>query len=570
MPASIPMIDRRSIPSVAIIGNDAVLVAAPATPVQLSHACLRYGFSIAVPASWGDELVAAEALRQLALRHKGPVVMCVCPYARSRLLAPGPDLEPFLVSLASPPVATGRYLRSVYGEHGVHLTYIGSCPSGADPVFDARLTPDAFLADLAEHGIALSEQPLVFDSIVPPDRRRWCSLPGGVPSPEMLGSDADARTLVEIERDDVSTDLVQHIITREHVLLDLAPSLGCACSGAIGSLAPRSARAAVAALEPPRAPGPVIDPTVAVSLEAPPPPTVPAAPSISPPRSATGSSEDLLERRLDEILGTQVSRAPVDRELEAELEAELDADIAEVLVVGRAAVEQSAPSPDPTIHDELRLDVAATAAEASEHDRQIGTGGLEPSTYSVRRRTPPATPSRYSGTGVPKAMSTTGRPLPRAYVAKRRTPSMGIPTIDEPADSVAVEASPPAAGETPPDMNAAVVVDRPPTDAASAQPESVRPVAPVHNAVEFSVTLTDESPGTDDQALADDPAVVQEPPIEPRAEAPMEPEVPPVPPMPDTGITGRGAATSNQCAFRILMFAVLLAFAVVVLYTLRS
>jgi hypothetical protein len=553
-----------------------VLVAAPATPVQLSHACLRYGFSVAVPASWGDELVAAEALRQLASRNKGPVVMCVCPYARSRLLTPGPDLEPFLVSLASPPVATARYLRTAYGEHGVHLTYIGSCPSGADPVFDARLTPDAFLADLAEHGIALSEQPLVFDSIVPPDRRRWCSLPGGVPSPEMLGSDADARTLVEIERDDVSTDLVQHIITREHVLLDLAPSLGCACSGAVGNLAPRSARAAVAALEPPRAPGPVIDTTVVVSLDVPPMPTALAAPSISPPTSASESADDLLERRLDEILGTQVSHAPVDREIEAELEAELDADIAEVLAVGRAAVDSlaaSATRPDPGTHDEQRLEVAATAAEVSEHDRQIGTGGLESPTYSVRRRTPPATPSRYSGTGVPKAMSTSGRPLPRAYVAKRRTPPMGIPTIDEPPHSVAAEASPPTGDDAPPDT--ANPVDTPATDVASAESEIVGQVAPAHNAVEFSVTLTDEPPVTNDQPLADDPVVVQELPIEPRSGAPTEPEAAPLPPTSETAVTGRGGGTAaaaipNQRVLRILLFAVLLAFAAVVLYTLRS
>src|SRR3954452_4999807 len=86
LPASTPTVDRRSIPAVAIIGNDAVLAAAPATPVQLSHACLRRGFSVAVPASWGDELIAAEAMRKLASRDKGPAVMCVCPYARSRLL----------------------------------------------------------------------------------------------------------------------------------------------------------------------------------------------------------------------------------------------------------------------------------------------------------------------------------------------------------------------------------------------------------------------------------------------------------------------------------------------------
>jgi hypothetical protein len=254
---------------VAIIGNDAVLAAAPATPVQMAHACLRRGFTVAVPASWGDELVAAEAVRRLAARERGPAVMCVCPFVRSRLLAPGPDLAPFLVSLVSPPVATARYLRAAYGEHGVHITYIGGCPSAEDPSIDERLTPDAFLADLAEQGIALSEQPLVFDSIVPPDRRRWCSLPGGAPTAEILWGDSDTRTLVEIDRDDVSTDLAQHIITHEHVLLDLAPGLGCVCSGAIGSLPSRSARAAVTAVEPPRALKPVIDPAPMVSLDVP-------------------------------------------------------------------------------------------------------------------------------------------------------------------------------------------------------------------------------------------------------------------------------------------------------------
>ena len=49
-----------------------------------------------------------------------------------------------------PPIATARYLRAVYGEHGVHITYIGGCPSADDATIDARLTPDAFLADIAE------------------------------------------------------------------------------------------------------------------------------------------------------------------------------------------------------------------------------------------------------------------------------------------------------------------------------------------------------------------------------------------------------------------------------------
>ena len=100
-------------------------------------------------------VIAAEAMRKLASRDKGPAVMCVCPYARSRLLTPGPDLGPFLVSLVAPPVATARYLRAVYGESGVHITYIGSCPSANDPAIDERLTPDAFLADRAAARVRL-------------------------------------------------------------------------------------------------------------------------------------------------------------------------------------------------------------------------------------------------------------------------------------------------------------------------------------------------------------------------------------------------------------------------------
>jgi hypothetical protein len=97
----------------------------------------------------------------------------------------------------------------------------------------------------------------------------------------------------------------------------------------------------------------------------------------------------------------------------------------------------------------------------------------------------------------------------------------------------------------------------------------------VHNVVEFSVTLTDEAPVADDQALADNPVVVREPPIEPRTRAPTEPEAPPLPPTSAAGIAGRGGGTATAAApkqgvLRVLLFVVLLAFAVVVLYTLRS
>jgi hypothetical protein len=467
-------------PTVAIIGNDAVLAAAPATPVQLAHACLQRGFTVAVPASWGDELVATESVRRLASRERGPAVMCVCPFVRSRLLTPGPDLAPFLVSLVSPPVATARYVRAAYGDTPVHVTYIGSCPGADDAAIDERLTPDAFIADLAEHGVALGEQPLVFDSIVPPDRRRWCSLPGGVPTAEVLWSETDTRALIEIDPDDVSTDLAQHIITREHVLLDLAPSLGCACSGAVGSLPPRSARVAVTSLEPPRALGPIMDQGVVVSLELPVRRESPAQSEpvtgtpATPPEASAASHSERSHDVLDEMLGTR-STATVD-DFEIELEAELDADLASGLMgpVASAVLEASiVAAPQPTIAPaptsalvvevaaptdvQIRIEVQTEVAPSIEQSDAGDSVGHDAPPDRARRHGPVTGVTRYPAAAIPRANVGTGRPLPRAYIAKRRTPTAGFP---------AVVATPPASVETPP----AVATVAPNVDASPATP----------------------------------------------------------------------------------------------------
>ena len=462
MTSSSPAPEHRPAPTVAIVGNDAVLQAAPATPVQLAHACLRRGFAVAVPASWGDELVAAETVRRLAGRAQGPSVMCVCPFVRSRLLAPGPDLAPFLVALVAPPVAVARYLRAVYGDLGVHITYIGSCPSADDAVIDASLTPDDFFADIAEQGIALSEQPLVFDSIVPPDRRRWSSLPGGVPSPDVLWNEADGRTLIEIDPGDVSTDLAQHIITREHVLLDVAPSLGCVCSGAIASVKARSARAAVTTLEPPRAFGPVIDPQNAVVLDAPvgaPPILSRAGVPDSIPNvelAPTPAHRGLGPEILDLVIGTSVESDP------AELEPAFDISPVQRTngaVVGRSMLQLDVPPATPPVGsagDVVRADLAvgASLTSVTGHGKSavetlvktpLDSIGDEPEvtfdraeqtpdvvreeTQSPRRRTPVASPVRHLSATIPRTAAPDGRLLPRAYVAKRRTPPAGMAAL---------------------------------------------------------------------------------------------------------------------------------------------
>jgi hypothetical protein len=596
--------DRRPVPSVAIVGNDVVLAAAPATPVQLAHACLRRGFTVAVPASWGDELVAAEGLRRLASRDRGPAVMCVCPFVRSRLLATGPDLAPFLVSLVSPPVATARYLRTLYGDHGVHITYIGGCPSGEDETIDARLTPNDFLADLADHGIALSEQPLVFDSIVPPDRRRWCSLPGGVPSAEVLGSETDARTLVEIERDDASTVLAQHIITYEHVLLDLAPSLGCACSGAVGPVPSRNARAAVTALEPPRALGPIIDAAAVVALDAPVgSPTLGAgAAMVAPPLLEVGVAEPSLDSVLDSVLGL-ASDADV-KAIDAESDPATTVTIAESFMAGPAAVDHEAPALERARKDarsssdeelpapaavglvDLPADIAAVPDDVPPSVVTEDTSDTAPSDAfsvsgsstaqepastesTVRRRTPPSVHTRYASATIPKATGADGRPLPRAYVAKRRTPPTGAAIIPDVARA--------AAGDT-----GAVAPTVTPAAAAEETPAAaLDSTADVHAHTTTPIELSAQAPTTPAPTGDGETAAVESsPPSETATQPAGEPSPAPPPGAagessaekpPPSGQPGAGAFAepANQGTLTFLLVTALVALGVFVLFSLR-
>lgn len=252
---------------IAILGTDAVLAAAPATPVQLAHACMRAGFTSVIPASWGDELIAAAVLRRLPQFGSGPAVQCSCPIVAHRLLTAGGDLRPVLLPLVSPPVAVARYVRTLARPARARITYVGACPGAVDESIDIRMSPDALIAMLAERDIVVADQPSVFDSVLPPDRRRFRSQPGGVPTTEALWTEFGSRTLVELDGDDFVTDLAQHLLTGKNVLIDAGPRLGCVCSGAVSGKS--NARAHVVATEPPRATSPVVEERTAIDLDLP-------------------------------------------------------------------------------------------------------------------------------------------------------------------------------------------------------------------------------------------------------------------------------------------------------------
>jgi len=262
--------DPSSNASLVILGADAVLAALPATPVQLAHACSALGYQTVFPASWGDELVAQAAAQSSAERGAEPAILCVCPLVTERLTRSGPELARWMVGTVAPPVAVARYLREAYSPRSVHITYVGSCPGAVDSAIDRQLSPEQLFAALAEQGIVPEEQPEFFESVLPPDRRRHFSQPGGAPDPRWLESRAGGRTFRALEGEDALLTLAQSLLSRENTLLDLAPHVGCRCSGADGVSGVRSSRArdAVVMLEPPRAPASVLDPAIRVAVDA--------------------------------------------------------------------------------------------------------------------------------------------------------------------------------------------------------------------------------------------------------------------------------------------------------------
>lgn len=248
-----------------ILGADAVLAALPASPVQLAHACQALGFQLAAPATWGDELIAESCLERLADYEHPAAVMCSCPIVTERLTRASMMLEPFMLTFVSPPVATARYIRAAFSGQALHITYAGACPGADDESIDARIRPSELLEAFVERGIVLGAQPNCFDALVPLDRRRFYSLPGGVPTRDHVERVAD-RSFIELTGEDVVLELTQQLIEQTPALLDIAAPLGCACAGAGEHAMRGNPRAGLLTLEPPRARQRVLDASLQVDV----------------------------------------------------------------------------------------------------------------------------------------------------------------------------------------------------------------------------------------------------------------------------------------------------------------
>jgi hypothetical protein len=401
------------VPSVIILGTDAVLAASPATPVQLAHACLAAGYTTVVPQSWGDELLATACTQQIARRSTSPAIFCACPLVANRLLGVGSDLGQFMISLVAPPVATARYVRALYRGAAVRVTYVGRCPSGGDESIDARVVPAEFLTMLAERGINILEQPEVFDSVLPPDRRRYASLPGGLPSPDTLQREGSERAIVELSGADLPTQLTRELLSQGTALLDLSLRQGCVCSGAAPGIEPNMARALVAAVEPPHSATPVIDTAIAVKVDLPLPRGSRDPADIVAATSLTTSSVSAPPPALatPTPIVTSVPSAPMPR----------------------MAVPPVLPATAPVVDPAPPIPMADAPLVECEGEAQ---------SESLRRRAPVASPARAVSGVMPTTRRGEGAPLPRAYVARRR-PSHAVAQLpDEMATAPSMRETP--------------------------------------------------------------------------------------------------------------------------------
>ena len=216
------------------------------------HAALAAGFDAVVPASLGDELVAGEILRLAQLRGRRPVVQCACPHALSQLCKREANLADVTVAVAPAAVALARALRLEQPDPQ-HISYIGACPGAQDACIDLQIMPDAFLRGLEQKGIVVRTQPEVFTDRLPPDRRRFLSLPGGAPRPQLVESLLRRNVVTLGGRMNPLLAVADALFDGGATMIDPAGAYHCACAGSDGERSAAEGRLAIERLEPARA-----------------------------------------------------------------------------------------------------------------------------------------------------------------------------------------------------------------------------------------------------------------------------------------------------------------------------
>jgi len=255
--------------AVLIIPSEAVLYFYPSTPEQIVNASIEAGFQQVHFEVLGDELVAGEYLRLWEetideatwIRSTSPIVVA---YVRLR----HPVLLPYLTPVVTPAVALARYLEA---RQDVDLVHAGlEAPGGT--ARDREMMPSVTLEGLAElfhrRGIDPETQPLTYRRI-PAERRRYLSVPGGLPRDLLDSQRLSTRHFHKI-RDLKKLAAVASLMEggEAHLgFLDVLPFDGALDHPALGPAEEYQWRRQIAQLvELPRASEPVVDRYVDVDL----------------------------------------------------------------------------------------------------------------------------------------------------------------------------------------------------------------------------------------------------------------------------------------------------------------
>jgi diguanylate cyclase (GGDEF)-like protein len=251
-----------------ILSVEAAVHFYPATPEQVVNACYAAGFRMVQRGVIGDELVAREYLALWADTGWGTLIRSTCPVLVETIRKEYPELIPYLAPVATPVAAEARYVKATYGRK-TPVVYAGVCLTEGGNDVDAVLTFKELEALFEQRGVKVADQPTHFTRI-PDERRRHWSSAGGLPI-EVLQAERQSSRRFRKVRGLGQLGAIAHAVGVDRIdlgFIDILPCEGCLDHPLLG---PREQlfwrRDVVAATEPPRAAGPVVDESIAVNVQ---------------------------------------------------------------------------------------------------------------------------------------------------------------------------------------------------------------------------------------------------------------------------------------------------------------
>jgi diguanylate cyclase (GGDEF)-like protein len=251
-----------------ILSVEAAVHFYPATPEQVVNACYAAGFRTVQRGVIGDELVAREYLAIWSDHGWGTMIRSTCPVLVATVRKEFPELVPYLAPVTTPVAAEARYIKAAYGRK-TPVVYSGVCLTEGGTDVDAALTFVDLERVFEQRGVRVADQPTHFTRI-PEERRRHWSTAGGLPI-EVLQLERQASRRFRKVRGLGQLGAIAHAVGVDRIdlgFIDILPCEGCLDHPLLG---PREhlfwRRDVVEATEPPRAAQPVVDESIAVTVQ---------------------------------------------------------------------------------------------------------------------------------------------------------------------------------------------------------------------------------------------------------------------------------------------------------------